>query len=296
MKYPLIVLVLTVLFCCKSSKEIDARWARDRNVAKTLKGKTVVYTIFIDSKTTKPWSRFDISSTKDSLNKVYSWLKNEGSKYAQDFEIIPVYGALGAKPTIKKKLPYSTISAAFSGSDNDGGKLQKWASGIVKKLEKGIKLPNSQALPKKPKLDAFHKLVAKLKIKYNADNVVVFFMLNNYYIEDASAVLHYMQDEECEYAINSGKNTNLYAAQLLTLFGAQNLNSKGYSSYQVKEIALAEQDFPTDVMHDFEADLFNLSIGEYTAYLIGWLDNINTKYIDLLKIEPVKKKKNEKYK
>ena len=88
----------------------------------------------------------------------------------------------------------------------------------------------------------------------------------------------------------------MFAAQFLSLFGAQNLNPEAYSSYQVKDIDIAKQDFPKDVMMDYESDLFSLEIGEYTAYMIGWLENINTKYIGLLKIEPVKKKKNDKNK
>ena len=35
---------------------------------------------------------------------------------------------------------------------------------------------------------------------------------------------------------------------------------------------------------------------EYTAYLIGWKDKINTKYVDLFKIEPKKKLLNDSYK
>lgn len=296
MRYYLYALVLCSFLACKSSKEIDARWAKDRNVAKTLTGKTVVYTIFVDSKTSLPWSGFDISSTKDSLNKVYKWLEHEGKKYGQEFEILPVYAVQGKNQTFKKKLPYDRMSEASTANEVKGGKLAKWAESILKKLEKGLKLPNKEELPKKPKLDGFYKVVQKLKRIHNADNVVIFFMLNNYYIYDSSLILNFMQDEECEYAINSGKNTNLFAAQFLSLFGAQNLNPDAYSSYQVKDIDIAKQDFPKDVMMDYESDLFGLNIGEYTAYMIGWLENINTKYIGLLKIEPVKKKKNDKNK
>ena len=283
---------LLLLVGCGSQKEIDARWAQGRNVAKTLNGKTVLYTIFVDSKETLPWSGFDISSTKDTLDKVVDWVKGQASKYGQSIEIETVYAPMGKSPTIKKKLPYSSISEGF-GEDgmSKGSKLSKWAEGIVKKLEKGVKLPNDQKLPKKPKLDAFHKLVEKLKKIHQADNVVIFLMANNYFKSDVSAVVNTMVDDECEYAINSGKNANLIAAQFLSLFGAQNLNADWEGSYVVKEIALAQEDFPNDVMLNFEKELYQLNIGSYTAHLIGWEKNLNTKYIDLLKIEKVKKKK-----
>ncbi len=297
MKYIYPVLICLLFFSCSSRKKIDARWARDRNVATKLMGKTVVYTVFIDSKSTLPWSGFDIKSTKDSLEKVFSWIAHEGKKYNQEFEILPVYAEPKGKKSFKKKLPYSSLSKAFSDGDyTKGSKLEKWASGIVKKLDKGIKLPNNESLPKKPKLDAFHKLVEKVKKNYNADNVVINFMLNNYYIVDVSAVLNNMTDKDCEFAINSGKNVNLLAAQFLSLFGAQNLSSGSYGTYEVKAIGLAKQDFPNDVMVDFDSDIVNLNIGSYTAYLIGWVDNVNSKYENLFMVEPVKKKKNERFK
>ena len=288
----LVSCLLALLVSCGSQKEIDARWAQDRNVAKQLTGKTVLYTIFIDSKETLPWSGFDLQSTKDTLEKVVGWVKSQGAKYGKDIEIETVYATMGKSPAIKKKLPYKSISEAFGDNGlSKGSKLSKWAEGIVKKIEKGVKLPNNEQLPKKPKLDAFHKLVEKLKKIHAADNVVIFMMVNNYFKADVSAVINTMVDEDCEFAINSGKNANLIAAQFLSLFGAQNLNAEWEGNYVVKELAIAEKDFPNDVMLNFERELYQLNVGEYTAHLVGWEKNLNTRYIDLLKIEKVKKKK-----
>ncbi|MFT6716211.1 MAG: hypothetical protein ACJA0Q_000845 [Saprospiraceae bacterium] len=296
MKFLCYFSILLTAYSCSSSKEIDARWARDKNVAAKLQGKVIVYTIFVDSKKTIPWSGFDIKSTKDSLEKVFSWIRFESKKYDKDILIEPVYATLNSKQTIKKKIPYSSLSTAFSDGDySKVSKLGKWANGIAKKFEKSIKI-SGDPLPKKPKLDAFQKLVAKIKRNYNADNVVIFFMLNNYYISDVSAVLNNMHSTEVEFAVNSGKNVNLFAAQFLSLFGAQNLNESAYSSHEIEKLSLAKNDFPNDVMLNYKSDLFNVNIGEHTAYLIGWRDKVNPKYADLFKLSPRKKKKSEKFK
>ena len=117
MKVFLIHIPLILLFACKSGKEIDTRWARDRNVGTKLLGKTVVYTIFVDTKTTLPFSGFDMASTKDSLNKVFDWVTAEAKKHDQNLEIIPVYFKSATKVTINKNLPYDKLSNAFSDGD-----------------------------------------------------------------------------------------------------------------------------------------------------------------------------------
>ena len=297
MKVFLIHIPLILLFACKSGKEIDTRWARDRNVGTKLLGKTVVYTIFVDTKTTLPFSGFDMASTKDSLNKVFDWVTAEAKKHDQNLEIIPVYFKSATKVTINKNLPYDKLSNAFSDGDySDESKLGKWANAVVKIAVKDVILPNGQTLPNKPKLKPFESLVAKLKLIHKAENVVVFFMVNNYFIVDISAVLNHMQDKDVEFAINSGKNTNLLAAQLLTLFGAQNLSSGAYSTYTIKKIEVAEKNFPKDVMRDYESDLGQLNIGDFTAYMLGWKQDVSADYADLFKVEPVKKSKDERFK
>jgi hypothetical protein len=287
--------MLLSVVSCSSSKELDARWARDKNIAAKLEGKVVVYTIFVDSKKTIPWSGFDIKSTKDSLDKVFNWVGRESKRYKKEVRIESIYATLSSKQTINKKIPYSSLSAAFSdGEYSKSSKIGKWADGIVKKLEKGIKI-SGEPLPKKPKLDAFQKLVEKLKRNHQADNVVIFFMLNNYYKYDLSVVVNNMHSTEVEFGVNSSKSTNLLGAQFLSLFGAQNLNTGSSSSKEKEVVQMLKEDFSHDVMYDYESDLVNVNVGEHTAYLIGWKDKVNSKYAELFKLKPGKKKKSEKH-
>lgn len=282
------------LAACSTVKEMDTRWGRDNGIGAKLEGKTVVYTIFIDSKNSLFWNGFDIASAKDSLNRSFAWIQEQAEVNGQSLEIIPEYYKAGSKQTFKKKLPYDKVSDAFAkDAMKDMSKLDKWAEGIVKRAEKTVKLPKGVKLPAKPRLKGFDKFVAKLKLKHGAENVAVFFMLNNYFMVDASAVMNSMSTEGTEYAINSGKNTNLLTSQLLCLFGAQFLNTSENSRYKIKNIEMAEQDFPNDVMVNDQSDIQHLEIGAFTAFMLGWSESADSKYKDFFR---VKLRKNEKKK
>lgn len=289
-----IIFISILIISCTSIKDFDSRWGRETGFCSVLEGKTVVYTVFVDSKSTKNWTGFDIASTKDSLNRVYKWLENQAKQNGKLLNIIPEYHQAGPKQTIKKKLPYDRLSEAF---DKDGisdfNKLEKWAESIVKKTERNIKMPKGKKLPAKPRLKGFEKLVAKLKLKHDAQNVAIFLMVNNFYIADASISMQTLGDaENKEFAINSGKNTNILALQLLSLFGAQNLYKGDNNKYSIKNLELAHTDFPNDVMVNADKDISGLIIDDFTAFMIGWKKTIDSKYNDLFKVKL--KKKNEK--
>ena len=105
-----------------------------------------------------------------------------------------------------------------------------------------------------------------------------------------------MSDEETEFIITSGKNPYNIITLLLSTYGAQSLADGAYNKYKIKNIKLAQTDFPNDIMVKYFNDINKAEINEYTAYLIGWKDKINTKYVDLFKIEPKKKLLNDSYK
>jgi hypothetical protein len=292
------VISIGIIFCvflvaCNSIKEIDTRWARGINACEKLEGKTVVYTIFVDSKTSLFWTGFDIKSTKDSLQKVFDWTIKQAAENGKTIEIIPEYYSAGSQYSVKKKLPYPKVSDAFKKEEaKDQSKFNKWAESIVKKVEKSVKLNSGQKLSAKPRLKGFAKLEAKLKRKHNADNVAIFFMLNNYFLIDANAVFNSMTDEQVEFAINSGKKSSRLASQFLTLFGAQPLTSGKNSQYKIKNVELAKVDFPNDIMVSPEKDLNQLNIGQFTAFMLGWQEKVEPQHVDFFKVK-LKKKKDE---
>lgn len=101
-KHILLLLTTIILLGCQSVKEVDSRWARDNGIGSKLEEKTVVYTIFIDSKSSLFWTGFDIASTKDSLEKVFRWTEQQAKKHGKDLEIIPEYYKAGSALTFKK--------------------------------------------------------------------------------------------------------------------------------------------------------------------------------------------------
>lgn len=56
--------LLFTVFGCFSVEHTEVQLAsRDNNFCKVLKGRVVVYAIFVDSKYTNPWSDYDVRST-----------------------------------------------------------------------------------------------------------------------------------------------------------------------------------------------------------------------------------------
>lgn len=291
-------LLLIVLICagCASKKDIDARWAKDRGAGTELKGKTVIYTVFVDTKSTHQWTGFDIQTTKDSLEKVSRWMEEQAKKNDQELEIQNVYYKTASKTTFVKNLPYDHIYEAFGdGGYEKGSKLNRWVTGILKKINKTIKLPGGKKLPKKPKLAAEEQIVRKLRTIHGVQNVTINIMVNNFFVSDASAIFNSMTDEETEFIITSGKETYTIASLILSAYGAQSLLESDLNMYKVKNIQIAQEDFPNDIMVRHSNNLNELEINDYTAYLIGWKDYIDTKYVDLFMIKPKKDLGKKKY-
>ncbi len=291
-------LLLTIIaISCSSSKEIDARWAMNRGAGKMLKDKTVIYNIFVDTKTTHYWTGFDIKSTKDSLNKCVKWLTSQADENGQDLELELMYYGTTSKPTFRKNIPYDHIYEAFAdGEYAKESKLNKWVNGILKKVNKSIILPNGEKLPRKPKITAGEAIVKKIKKLRQAENVTINIMVNNYFVSDVSAIFNSMTDEDTEFIISSGKDPYSLSTLILSAFGAQSLADGAYNKYKVKDIQLAQNDFPNDIMVKYFPNIDNAEISEYTAYLIGWKETIRAKYVDLFKIEPKKKLLDDSYK
>ena len=136
------------------------------------------------------------------------------------------------------------------------------------------------------------KLVSKLKKKYKVDSVVLLFMMNNYYIQDAYVTCNYGSDDEIEYGINCYKDPVIIAQQIVTLFGASPLQPSSLSKMQVMYLNFAQKEFPNDIMVNYKDPLSVLEIGAYTRYLIGWTNKIDPQYEKLFIM--VKKNNNHK--
>ena len=75
----LVSIIVLALSSCFLAKRVDTRWAMNRNECKKLKGEVLVYTIFVDSKTSKPWVGYDIQSAVDSVQYAVDWIKEKAN-------------------------------------------------------------------------------------------------------------------------------------------------------------------------------------------------------------------------
>jgi hypothetical protein len=277
--------------CSTSNKgKIDTRFAIERNACKKLRDNVLVYAIFIDSKTTKSWTSFDIHTTLDSMKYAISWIDSQAKTNG-----VPVnmkFDYYKAKPIVKD-LPGKSVYESLNGTAIDAGlsKLNKWADNISKKVAASIKdKPQTGKKEKGPKMSDTEKLVIKLKEQYQVENVILFYMLDNYYIDDLSATLNMYSDRPSEYAISSYKYPSLMALQILTLAGAASFRPDPLKKTE-KNKELAQKEFPNDITVNGTKSLSELEIGEFTQFMIGWRSDIDNKYDKMFFTERIKRKK-----
>lgn len=272
----------TALF---TGKKIDSRWGRNRNACKTLTGNTLIYAIFIDAKGPKPWTGFDIRSTMDSLRMAAHWMEAQakGNNIGLNVQVA-AFSSPKAK-TISLELPKKTLYESLDDAKVSGAlkKINRWAANASKKT-----LVHFPSMPNGPKKTT-DRLVEQLRNKYNCENVILLFMLNNYYKDDASCTVNIMTDEDAEYGICSTKNPSLIAHLALNLAGANSLNEEQIR-VRFRYQDFVKKEFPDDVMVSPRKHISQLEIGPFTQYMIGWTDELDPRYEKLLWIDKRGKK------
>ena len=300
----IIVLIFSIVmadFTSCSKKTADLRHGMNRNVCKRLSGKTVLYVIFVDTKTTKPWTGFDIRSSLDSLKLATSWIQSQALLDGKSVSFQLEYFHFGESYTIARELPKKMLYESINTFGSQGSKkINAWANSVSKKalvafpetttFEKLLLPPNRD--PNKPlKPNDTEKLIIAVKEKYKGDNIAICFMLNNYYKNDISLNMNMLSDMTPEYLINSYKNPTLITQQLLNLFGALNFyKSPEDEKMSAKNDELIEKNFPNEVMLMQEnKNLSKLVISPVTQYLLGWTNTVDHKYTKIFKRDFEKK-------
>ena len=288
----IVLLVITAIIFAFSFKKFDYSKAKNMNVCKSLKGEVLVYYIFVDTKTTTPWTQFDIQSTNDSINVALKWIrekareKNIELKIKSDYYIGPEFS------TIKKDLTEKSVETTIQTPNLKTGleNLNKWADFIAKKTGETFDLTQKDGIPdiKNPKNK--ERLVAYLRDEYKVESVALLYLVNNYYKTDISVYVNSFDTDNIEFAVVSYKYPSAIAHSILNLFGAADLYESPYRRNE-KNITFAEQEFPNDIMQDpYAKNIFNLTISPFTEYLIGWNDSLDSKYSDLLYDKGIKLK------
>ena len=280
----IIILIFFIFSSSFSFRKTDFRKGIRNNVCKDLKGSVLVYTIFVDTKTTSPWTEYDIKSTLDSIRIAVKWLTEKGLennidlKFTTDYYVGPEY------TTIKKNLPEESIFLSVTEPNTKQGfaKINKWSDLIARKTGETFQPKNRDGLPEVRKPKNKERLIAYLRDEYNVESVVLLFMMNNYFRNDISIQVNTLHTKDIEYAIVSYKYSSEVAHNILHLFGATDLYETIYRK-STKSINFAAKQFPNEIMQDlYGKQIKTLEISEYTKYLIGWENNLSNELDFLL--------------
>jgi hypothetical protein len=299
MRYPKLTAwaLLLLLAGCATTQQTDVHFAsKENNVCKSLKGKVVVYAIFVDSKYTKPWTEYDINSTLDSIKTGMDWvmqkainnnvhLNIEVEYHHTGKGVVPIYNDFSKKSlsaTLFKMPLYSGIKDIY-----------RWADKVA--AEAGKSLPKDTTLHIKTanKANDRERLIARLRDIHKTDNVALMYFINNYYSNEISVTFDINSLTNIEFSIVSFKQPSVISHEFLHLFGAWDLYITPFDNKRsaVKKKKQAMQLFPNEIMAFAYRDIDSLDICQFTKYAIGWDNELDPKYSDLLfgnKIKPVK--------
>ena len=276
--------VLLILPSGYSFKRIDYRKGINNNVCKVLKDNVLLYFIFVDSKETSPWTEFDVRSTIDSIAVAIRWLENQARQNGISLNIISDYYIGEEYTTIRKPLPMGSVVESVSEPNFRKGlrELNSWADYIAKKAGSSFNIIEKDGIPEIKNPRNKERLVAFLRDEKRVESVALLFMVNNYFRNDISISINTMNTEDVEFSIISYKYPSVIAHNILHLFGAADLYKTHYRRNE-KKILLAMDYFPDDIMQDaYAKNIINLSIGEYSGYLVGWKQILDQKYFSLL--------------
>lgn len=272
LKYSCVFLCAAFLLSSMRIHRIDYRQAMNKNVCKTLRDEALVYVIFIDSKTTAPWTEFDIQSTLDSVNLAVNWINKQAQEKNVNLRLRTNYFIGKPYTTVSRNLSQGSIEKTLkSGSLKKGLKeINIWADAIAKRVGATFNISEKDGIPEIKSPKNKERLIAFLRDENQVESVALLFMVNNYYRNDISLVVNHHKSDDIEFAIVSYKYPSEIAHNILSLYGAAPMYENIYRKND-KKIQKLQKEYPNDIMLDpYARDINKLNIGPYTQYLIGW--------------------------
>ncbi|MFZ6052478.1 hypothetical protein [Halocola ammonii] len=261
----------------------------NNNVCKRLKGKVIVYGIFVDSRQTGLWTEHDITSTIDSINYAMNWVEKQGQKAgaAVDIDFIYHQDDKGTIP-IRGILSGQTLKGTLFDNGYRGGyatrKVDLWADKLARDAHRSLETDSSEITKTKIRPRGRDELLATLRDIHGTDNVALMYFLNNYYSDEVSVAIHTSEDEEPEYAVVSFKQPAIIAHEFLHLFGALDLYiTPGMRKNKIKrKREFAMREFPNEVMAFYYRRLDTLNISPLTQYLVGWDNELSPEHKNMI--------------
>ncbi len=286
----ILVLAGTILTAYFPFNKINFSNARNNNVCKALKGDVLLYIVFVDSKTTSPWTEFDIQTTMDSIKITVSWLEAKAREQGINLNIKTDFYVGDNFSTVKRDLPEGTVrqSVTYPNLQKGVENMNKWADNVSRKAGESFDVPNKDGIPEIKNPRNKERLVAFLRDQHKVESIGVLFFVNNYYRDDISVTLNTLNSNDIEYSVISYKYPAVIAHNILHLFGAADLHETPFRKSD-KAINYALQEFPDDIMlNPYAKPLSTRSIGAFTSYLINWCDTLNPKHEFLLEEKGIK--------
>lgn len=276
--------VFLIIMPASSLQKIDYRLGRYNNVCKDLKNDVLLYFVFIDTRTTSPWTEFDIRSTIDSMDVAVNWLETQARNNNVTLNIKTDYYIGKEFATITRNLPLSTVQESITEPNIKTGIVQinKWADNLAKKVGESFEVKMKDGIPQQQPPKDTERLIAQLRDDFAVESVALIFMVNNYFRTDISVAVNTLTNNDVEFAIVSYKYPAEIANNFLRLYGAADLYET-HMRKSAKKIKLAEELFSNEIMQDpYAKNIWGLEISEFTKYLIGWTNELDSRYEPLL--------------
>ncbi|MEN8156560.1 MAG: hypothetical protein ABFS10_06400 [Bacteroidota bacterium] len=280
----LILFTLLLAGISASTPSIDFRTGRHNNVCKELKNDILIYFVFIDTRSTAPWSEFDILTTIDSIQVASRWLVKQADAHDIPLKIKTDYYIGDDFSTIERNLPGKTVNEVIEKKNLiDGIKsLSRWGDYIAKIIGESVYITEKDGIPIQKAPANKERLIAFLRDEYQVESVAMLLLVNNYFRSDISLAVNSLHDDDVEFSVVSYKYPSEIVHNLLHLYGAADLHETHFRRSR-KNLKLAGRDFPDDIMTDVYArSLETLEIGGYTQYMIGWKDDMKNQYEPLM--------------
>lgn len=248
----------------------------NNNVCKKLRGKVLLYAIFVDTRQTHPWTSYDIHTTLDSIKKATGWLMNTAkqngislsieTRFHQNKNVIPIEQHLYDESLFKMLFSADGIN-----------RIDLWANSIARKAANAFPADSTPVVLTKNVITNRERLIARLRDSFQTDNVVLMYLLNNYYTEEISLAMFTGSIKQTEFCIVSFKYPAVIAHEFLHAFGALDLYIDPFSRKKkaVKNRGAIMKVYPDEVMAYAYRPLEKLSISPMSQYLIGWKDSLS---------------------
>jgi hypothetical protein len=289
--YRIALLLLTpVIFCFTACKENYYRSNNayaiatvNNNVCKKLRGKVLLYAVFVDTRQTRPWTGYDTNTTLDSIRKAVSWMMIKARENDIPLTIETRFHVnKGVIPIEQHLFDESLTKMLFSRDGID--RTNVWGNSVARKAGDAFPPDTSSVVFTKNVVTNRERLIARLRDQYQTDNVVLMYFLNNYFIDEISLAMYTGGNSQPEFCIVSFKHPAVIAHEFLHVFGALDfyLDPFARKKKAVKNRVAIMKAYPNEIMAFAYKPIEKLDISPMSQYLIGWKDSLTEKDRQLL--------------